>query len=180
MDERLTDSLMNSFENSNQQTDMLIEEEKTEQHTDVLPKEEEALRPYVFYFNNYFVSAGLVAYVGGNLAQMSSQIKMKEEDSMEEFNPWKRDVKLLQRMMESRNSMQIEIIVKEGKDEREASRTSEEQVRNQQLHSGSNQQQFEELVDNNNDLKQRKRGNNEWNNMDQPKEMLEMEIEELW
>lgn len=68
MEERLTDSLMNSFENSNRQTDMLIEEEKTKQHTDVLPKEEEALRPYVFYFNNYFARAGIVADAGGNLA----------------------------------------------------------------------------------------------------------------
>lgn len=56
--------------------------------------------------------------------------------------------------------------MKEGKDEREASRTSEEQVRNQKLCDGSNQQQFEELVDNNNNLMQRKRGNREWQNMD--------------
>jgi len=138
VEERLTDSLMNSFENSNQQIDMLIEEEKTEEHTDVLPKEEEALKPYVFYFNNYFVSASLVADAGGNLAQMSSQIKMKEEDFMEKFNPWNRDVQLLERMLKSRNSMQTEITMKEGKDEREASRTSEEQVRNQQLHKLSN------------------------------------------
>lgn len=43
-----------------------------------------------------------------------------------------------------------------------------------------NKQQFEELVDNSNNLKQRERGNTEWQNMDQPKDMLEMEIEELW
>jgi len=34
----------------------------------VLPKEEEALRPYVFYFHNCLLSVGLVADVGGNLA----------------------------------------------------------------------------------------------------------------
>lgn len=52
VEERITNSLMNSFENSNQQTDMLIEDEKIKQHTDVFPKEQEELRPYVFYFNN--------------------------------------------------------------------------------------------------------------------------------
>jgi hypothetical protein len=40
-----------------------------------LPKEDKAQKPYVFYFNKCFVSAGLVADAGGNLAQMSSQIK---------------------------------------------------------------------------------------------------------
>jgi hypothetical protein len=44
---------------------------------------------------------------------------MKEEDSVEEFNPWNRDVQLLERMLESHDSMQREIIMKEGKDERE-------------------------------------------------------------
>lgn len=86
VEERLAGSLMNSFENSNKQTDMLIKEEKTKEHTDVLPKEE-TLRPYVFYFNNYFVSACIVAAVGGNFAQVRSKIKMKEEDPIEEFNP---------------------------------------------------------------------------------------------
>jgi len=46
---------MNSFENLNQRTN-------------VLPKEEEAQNPYDFYFNNCFVSAGLVADAGENLA----------------------------------------------------------------------------------------------------------------
>jgi len=58
---------------------------------------------------------------------------MKEEDSMEEFNPWNRDVQSLKRMMDSQDSIQKEIIVKEGKDEREAIRISEEQVRIRQL-----------------------------------------------
>jgi len=61
---RLTNSLErtleNSFENSlkrlNQHTDVLIEEEKSEQHTKVFPEEEEALRPYyVFFFFKPFI-----------------------------------------------------------------------------------------------------------------------------
>ena len=103
VEERLVDNLMNSFENSNQHTGVLIEEEKTKQQTELLPKEEKTQKPYVFYFKNCFVSAGLVADAGGILAQMSSQIKMKEEDSMEEFNPWNKDVQLLERMLESQD-----------------------------------------------------------------------------
>ena len=52
------------------------------------------------------MSAGLVVEAGGNLAQMSSQIKMKEEDYVEEFNPWNRDTQLLERMLESHDSVQ--------------------------------------------------------------------------
>ena len=66
------------------------------------------------------MNAGLVVDVGGNLAQMSSQIKMKEEDFVEEFNPWNRDAQSLERMLESHDSVQTEIIMKEGKDERDA------------------------------------------------------------
>lgn len=69
--------------------------------------------------------------------------------------------------------MQKEIIMKEGKDKRVV-------VRIQQLQIEDNKQQFEELVDINNNLKQRERSNSEWQNMDQPKDTLEMEIEELW
>ena len=47
------------------------------------------------------MSVGLAVDVGGNLAQMSSEIKNKEEDFVEEFNPWKRDAQLLDRMLES-------------------------------------------------------------------------------
>ena len=173
-EERLVDSLMNSFENLNQHTDVLIEEEKSEQHTEVLPKEEEAQKPYDFYFNNCFVSAGLVAYAGGNLAQMSNQIKMKEEDYVEEFNPWNIDAQLLERMLESHDSVQIEIIMEEGKDEREAISVRvkakvgarvramstmvarekvEEKVRIRKLQREENKQQFEEFVESNNNLK---------------------------
>lgn len=68
MEERLANNLLNSFENLNQHTNVLIEEEKSEHHTDVLLKEEKAEKPYDFYFNNCFVSAGLVADAGENLA----------------------------------------------------------------------------------------------------------------
>jgi len=57
-----------------------------------LPKEDKAQNPYVFYFNKCFVSVGFVADDEENLAQMSSQINMKEEDFVEEFNPWNIDV----------------------------------------------------------------------------------------
>jgi len=61
VEERLLDSLMNSFKNSNQHTDLLIEEKETEQQTELFPKKDKAQRPYVFNFNKYFVSVGLVA-----------------------------------------------------------------------------------------------------------------------
>ena len=44
------------------------------------------------------MNACFVANAGGDLAQMSSQVKMKEEDFKEEFNPWNKDVKLLEKM----------------------------------------------------------------------------------
>jgi len=51
---------------------------------------------------------------------MSNQIKMKEENFVEVFNPWNRDVQLLERMLDNQDSIQKEIIMKEGKDEMEA------------------------------------------------------------
>ena len=107
----------------------------------MLPKEDKTQKSYVFYFNKCFVSAGLVIDARENLAQMSSQIKMKEEDSVEEFNPWNKDVKLLEKMLNSHDS-----IMKEGKDVKAM-------VRNQQPLGVTNQQQFEELVDSSNNLK---------------------------
>ena len=80
---------------------MLTEKKETVQQTELLLKEDKALKPCSFDFNKCFVNAGLVADAGGNLAQMSSQIKMKEEDSVEEFNPWNIDAQLLERMLES-------------------------------------------------------------------------------
>ena len=53
---------------------MLIVEENSEQHTDVLAKQDKALMPYDFCSNRCFVNAGIVAE---HLTQLSSQ--MKEE-----------------------------------------------------------------------------------------------------
>ena len=103
VEERLAENLESTLENSlkrlNQHTDVLIEEEKSEQHTEILPKEEEALRPYDFYVKNCFFSAGFIANAGENLAQINSQVKMEEEDSVEIFNPWNRDIVLLESML---------------------------------------------------------------------------------
>ena len=72
VEERHADSLESSLENYlkrlNQHTDVLIEEEISEQQTEMLPKEKEVLRPYDFYFNNCFVSADFVANAGETLA----------------------------------------------------------------------------------------------------------------
>lgn len=77
--ERLVDSLENSSENSlgkeNQHTDVLIVEENSEQHTEVLAKEDKALMPSDFYSNKCFVNAGIVAE---HLTQLSSQMKEEE------------------------------------------------------------------------------------------------------
>lgn len=153
VEERLVDNLINSAKNSNQHTNALIEEEKTEQQAKLLPKGDKAQKPYDFYFNKCFMSAGLVTDVGGNLAQMDNQTKMEEEDFMEEFNPWNIDVQLLERMLESQDSVQPEIILTEGKDERESVSIGikvrarakvgakvEEKIRNQQLQIESNLQ----------------------------------------
>ena len=74
--------------------------------------------------------------------------------------------------------------MKEGKDEREVVsvgvKAKVEEKLNQQLQSESNPQQFEELVDNNNNLKQRERGRSKRQNMDQSKDEMETKIEELW
>ena len=48
---------------------------------------------------------------------MSSQIKMEEEDSMGKFNPWNKDVNLLERVLESHD-----LIMKEDKGDREAAK----------------------------------------------------------
>lgn len=83
MEERLDDifesPLEDSLERLNQHTDVVTEEEKSEHHTEMLPKEEKARRPYLFHFNNCFVSASFVADAGENLAHMSNQVNMEEE-----------------------------------------------------------------------------------------------------
>ena len=71
---------------------MLTEGKEIAQQTKLLPKEDKAQKPYVFYFNKCFMSASFVADVGGDLAHMKNQIKMREEDYVEEFNPWNKDL----------------------------------------------------------------------------------------
>jgi len=105
VEERLMDSLMNSFASSNQHTNVLTEEKKTVQQTELLPKENKAQQPYVFNFNKCFVNAGFVAIAGAYLAQVNSQIKVKEEKSMEELNPWNREVNLLEKVLNNHDSI---------------------------------------------------------------------------
>ena len=57
VEEGLANSLI---ENLSQHTHVLMEEEISEQHTEILLEEKESLRPYVFYFNNCFVSIGFI------------------------------------------------------------------------------------------------------------------------
>ena len=110
--ERLVDNLEMPLENSlgrmNQRTDVLIEEEISEQHTKMLAEERKALRPYGFYFNNCFVNAGFVADAGENLTQLGSQVKEKEENSVEIFNPWNKEIELLEIMLKNQDSIQEE------------------------------------------------------------------------
>ena len=87
MEEGLANSLI---ENLNQRTYVLMEEEISEKHTEMLPKNKEALRPYAFYFNDFFVSTSFISDAGGN----STQVKEKEEFSVEICNPWNREIRL--------------------------------------------------------------------------------------
>lgn len=73
--------------------------------------------------------------------------------------------------------MQKETNMKEGKDER---KTEKERVRVRIRQLQREEQQFEKLVNNNKNLKQRERGNSKWQSMYQFKDVIEMEIEELW
>ena len=82
MEERLVDSLMNSFESSNQHTDVLIEEERSERHIEVLPKEEEVQKPYIFDFDDCLMNADFVAKTGTYLAQVDSQMKEQEKEHL--------------------------------------------------------------------------------------------------
>ena len=67
----LTDSLT---EELNQRTDVLMEEEISEQHTEMLPAVEGALKPYVFYSNNCFVSIGFIADAEGNILDQEIEL----------------------------------------------------------------------------------------------------------
>lgn len=84
MEERLGDSLMNSIENSKQHTDVPIEEDLTEQQARLLPRREEAPRPYVLDINNWFVNADFVANVEEDL--MQEEDKSMKMQKLEESN----------------------------------------------------------------------------------------------
>ena len=75
MEEGLADSLI---ENLNQHTDVLMEEEILEQHSEMLLDEKEALRPYVYYFNNCFVSIGFIVDAGGNFCGKLQSIEPRD------------------------------------------------------------------------------------------------------
>lgn len=104
----LESSLENSLGRENQHTDVLIERGNLEQHTEVLVEGSKALMPYDFCFNKYFVNVGIIAGVEGHLTQLSSQMKEKDENSVEISNPWNEDVMLLERMLNDQNSVEKE------------------------------------------------------------------------
>ena len=93
-EERLTNSLKNFLKDMNQHTDVLIEKERNlGQHTEMLAEERKALRPYEFCFDNCFVNTYPVD-AGEKLTTLGSQLK-EEDNSMEGFNPWNEEFKLL-------------------------------------------------------------------------------------
>ena len=62
VEERLMDSLMNSFESLNQHTNVLTEElkERSEKRTERFLEEEEAQKPYIFFFDNCLMISDFV------------------------------------------------------------------------------------------------------------------------
>ena len=110
---------MNSAENSNEHTDVLIEEnEKREQQTKLFSKEDKAQKPYIFYFNKCFECASFVENAGGYLTQVNNQIKIREQENyVEEINPWNGEINLLERMLNSHD-----LIMREVKDDGDATR----------------------------------------------------------
>jgi len=115
------------------------------------------------------MNASFVANAGGDLAQVNSQIKVKEENSMEEFNPWNREVNLLEKVLNNHDS-----IMKEGKDDREAASKPKFGARKARVNIGVS------IEDNNSNLKQRKGGKSRKQNMNQSKNVLDTEIEGMW
>ena len=124
---------------------------------------------------------------------MNSQIKMREEEnSMEEINPWNGEINLLVRMLNSHD-----LIMKKGKDDREvvskASKPKNEASKREvnirdttSVETRASKPKFEaikvkvSIEDSNSNLKQGERDRNTKQNMDQPKDMLDIEIEEMW
>lgn len=109
------------------------------------------------------MKAGFVAITGGDLAQVSSRVKIKEEDFMEEFNPWNKDVKLLEKMLNSND-----LIMKEGKDDREVEKMASSKPKNKES------KRKVSIEDNNINLQQREEYRSKKQNMDQPKDILDI------
>lgn len=65
------------------------------------------LRPCDFYFNKCFMNAGVIAGIEEHLTQLSSQLK-EDKNSMEISDPWEEEVMLLERILNSQNSVQKE------------------------------------------------------------------------
>ena len=115
---------------------------------------------------------------------MNSQIKVKEENSMEELNPWNRKVILVERVLNSHDP-----IIKEGKDDREkiskpkvgaskreVSKETKENVEVSKVKVSIGVTTSKEKVsieDSNNNLKQKEVGRNMKQNMNQFKDVLE-------
>lgn len=203
VEDRLTDSVMNSTENSNQHSHVLTKEkEKTMQQTELLSKENKAQQPCVFNSNNLFLNAFLVADSKGDLAQMNNQMEVKEENYMEEINPWNKEVNFLEKMLNNHDS-----IMKEGKDDREAASKPKDEASKEKMavsqagvSIGVNITSKEKedvksttkvevmytmaaskasVEDNNDNLEHKERERSKEQNMDQPKDMLDIEFEEI-
>lgn len=155
---------------------MLAKGEETDQQIELLPKENKAQQPYVFYFNKCFMNAGLVEDAGGDLAQVNNQTKVKEDNSMEELNPSSREINLLEKVLNNHDS-----IVKEGKDDREAvSEETKEKVGARKVEISKASKSRVSIEDNNENLKKNEEDRNMRQNMNQFRDMLEKEIEEMW
>jgi len=108
---------------------------------------------------------------------------------MEEINPWNGEINLLERMLNSHD-----LIMKEGKDDREAANKPKNEASKREVNIGviasvearaskpkvGASKEKVSIEDNNNNLKQREGDRSMEQNMDQLKGMLDIEIEEIW
>jgi len=88
------------LESLDQHTDVLIVEEDSEQCIEMLEKEYKALKPYIFYSNNCFVSTGLIEDAGENL--LDKEIELMRQMMMKEFR--KRPAAVKQRRSSKRKT----------------------------------------------------------------------------
>lgn len=83
-----------------QHTDVLIVEEDSEQHTEMLAEGSKAVMPYIFYSNNCFVSTGLIEDAGENL--LDKEIELMRQIMMKVS--WKRPTTVKQRRSSKRKT----------------------------------------------------------------------------